>query len=110
MRGKTYGTGVLSTGFRNSLTDVLAGTAVVAVHLLVQGEPSSVHFWLGFVTDVQRGGVKLRGEGCDFGFDKSDDVVGDGIDDFAEAVTFCCGGGFGVVVSEGEVDFAVVTF
>jgi hypothetical protein len=80
------------------------------VHFLVQSEPSSVHFGLGFMANVQRAGVKLRGESCDLGFDESDDLMGLGINRFAEAVAFCCGGGFVVGVSEREVDFAVVTF
>jgi hypothetical protein len=89
---------------------VLAITAVVAVHLLVQSKPSSVHFGLVFVANVQRAGVELGSESCDLGLDESDDLVGVGINHFAETVAFGGGGGFGVVVSESEIDFAVVTF
>jgi len=89
---------------------VLPVTTVVAVHFLVQSEPSSVHFGVGFMANVQRTGVKLRSKSCDFRFDKSDDLVGVRIDHFAETIAFGCGSGFGVIVGESEIDFAVVAF
>jgi len=105
MEGRIYGIGI----HHEPLTDVLAITAVVAVHLFVQSKPSSVHLGLGFMADVQRASVKLRSKGRDFGLDEGDDFVSDGIYDFPKEVAFCCGGVFGLI-SQGEVDFAVVTF
>ena len=55
------------------------------------------------MADVQWAGVQLRGEGCDFGFDESDDLLGLGVDHFAETVAFACGGVFGLVDSESDI-------
>jgi hypothetical protein len=84
---------------------VLPITTVVAVHFLVQSEPGSVHFGFGFMANVQRAGVKLGSKSCDFRFDESDDLVGVGIDHFAETIAFGGGSGFGVIV--GEIVLAV---
>jgi len=86
---------------------MLTETAVLPVQPLVQREPVSVHLRFCFVADVQRAGVVFGGEGCDLGFAESDDFVGFGIDDFAEAVAFYGFIALVVVVGECQVQLAV---